>query len=151
MFNEQTCSRFTRLLLLFVVTMPKIAFMPIYKDFEHCTMAKLWHLGVKAIIKLSTLENDFSANFQRGEKTWRGCFSQTKLVPKKLFWWMLWYLFFEHLWKTPSCRRKLHSKSEKNVLQISHLIFGSCRVAKYTVYKFTFTFHVFCYVSCGIK
>ena len=31
MFNEQTCTRFTRL----VVTMPKIAFMPIYIDFEH--------------------------------------------------------------------------------------------------------------------
>ena len=77
------------------------------------------------------------------KKTWRGCFSQTKLVPKKLFWWMLWYLFFEHLWKTPSSRRKLHPKSEKNVLQISHLIFRCCRVAKYPVYKFTFTFHVF--------
>ena len=47
------------------------------------------------------------------KKTWRGCFSQTKLVPKKLFWWMLWYLFFEHLWKTPPSRRKLHPKSEK--------------------------------------
>ena len=37
MFNEQPCTRFTRLLLLllFVVTMPKIAFMPIYIDFEH--------------------------------------------------------------------------------------------------------------------
>ena len=33
MFNEQTCTRFTRLLLF--VTMPKIAFMPIYIDFEH--------------------------------------------------------------------------------------------------------------------
>ena len=33
MFNEQTCSRFTR--LLFFVTMPEIAFMPIYIDFEH--------------------------------------------------------------------------------------------------------------------
>ena len=32
MFNEQTCTRFTRLLF---VTMPKIAFMPIYIDFEH--------------------------------------------------------------------------------------------------------------------
>ena len=85
------------------------------------------------------------------KKTWRGCFSQTKLVPKNLFWWMLWYLFFEHLWKTPSSRRKLHPKSEKNVLQISHLIFGCCRVAKYPVYKFTFTFHVFYFFSCGIK
>ena len=82
---------------------------------------------------------------KRGKRqnTWRGCFSQTKLVPKNLFWWMLWYLFFEHLWKTPSSRRKLHPKSEKNVLQISHLIFRCCRVAKYPVYKFTFTFHVF--------
>ena len=32
MFNEQTCSRFTRLSF---VTMPEIAFMPIYIDFEH--------------------------------------------------------------------------------------------------------------------
>ena len=56
-----------------------------------------------------------SMHAKRGKKkkTWRGCFSQTKLVPKKLFWWMLWYLFFEHLWKTPSSRRKLHPKSEK--------------------------------------
>ena len=66
-----------------------------------------------------------SRHSKRGKKkkTWRGCFSQTKWVPKKLYCWMLWYLLFEHLWKTPSCRRKLHPKSEKNVLQISHLFF----------------------------
>ena len=76
---------------------------------------KVVTLGVKAIKKLSTLENDFSANFhqkhflheafltpqksedgkvlkkyrhaKRGKKkkTQRGCFSQTKWVPKKLF------------------------------------------------------------------
>ena len=87
-----------------------------------------------------------NVGMQRGgksKKTWRGCFSQTKWVPKKLFWWMLWYLLFEHLWKTPPSRRKLHSKSEKNILEISHLFFGCCRVAKYPIYKFTFTFHVF--------
>ena len=91
-----------------------------------------------------------SMHAKRGKKkkTWRGCFSQTKWVPKKLYCWMLWYLLFEHLWKTPSCRRKLHPKSEKNVLQISHLIFGCCRVAKYLVYEFTFIFH---YFSCWIK
>ena len=52
---------------------------------------------------------------RKKQKTWRGCFSQTKLVPKKLFWWMLWYLLFEHLWKTPPSRRKLHPKSEKKI------------------------------------
>ena len=30
-----------------------------------------------------------------------------------MFWWMLWYLLFENLWKTPPNRHKLHSKSEK--------------------------------------
>ena len=39
---------------------------------------------------------------------------------------MLWYLLFEHLWKTPPYRRKLHPKSEKYILQISHPFFGCC-------------------------
>ena len=65
-----------------------------------------------------------SRHAKRGkkQKTWRGCFSQTKWVPKNLFWWMLWYLLFEHLWKTPPSRRKLHPKSEKIVWQI---LFGT--------------------------
>ena len=85
------------------------------------------------------------------KKTWRGCFSQMKWVPKKLFWWMLWYLLFEHLWKTPSCRRKLHPKSEKKFYKYLTYFFGCCRAAKYPVYEFTFTFHVFYYFSSGIK
>ena len=32
---------------------------------------------------------------------------------------------------------------KKNILQISHLFFGCCGVAKYPVSKFTFTFHVY--------
>ena len=88
-----------------------------------------------------------SMHAKRGKKkkTWRGCFSQTKWVPNKLFWWMLWYLLFEHLWKTPSCRRKLHPKSEKKFYKYLTYFFGCCRAAKYPVYEFTFTFHVFYY------
>ena len=84
-----------------------------------------------------------NVGMQRGKKKkkWRGCFSQTKWVPKIFFWWMLWYLLFENLWKTPPYRRKLHPKSEKYILQISHPFFGCCGVAKYLVSKFTFTFH----------
>ena len=77
---------------------------------------------------------------KKEKKTWRGCFSQTKWVPKKLYCWMLWYLLFEHLWKTPSCRRKLHPKSEKKFYKYLTYFFGCCRAAKYPVYKFTFTF-----------
>ena len=70
-------------------------------------------------------------------------FFTDKMGTKKLFWWMLWYLLFEHLWKTPSCRRKLHPKSEKKFYKYLTYFFGCCRAAKYPVYEFTFTFHVF--------
>ena len=51
----------------------------------------------------------------RGEKAKnvKRVFFTAKIGAKKLFLWNLWYLLFEHLWKTPSNRRKLHSKSEK--------------------------------------
>ena len=93
---------------------------------------KTWNLLHEAFLTPQKPEDEKvlkNIGMQRGEKikkTWRGCFSQTKLVPKNLFWWMLWYLFFEHLWKTPPSMRKLHPKSEKIVLQISHLFFNVC-------------------------
>ena len=40
---------------------------------------------------------------------------------------------------------------KKSFTNISPIFFGCWRAAKYPVYKFTFTFHVFYYFSCGIK
>ena len=79
---------------------------------------KTWNFLHGAFLTPQKLEDEkvlTNLCMQRGKKkkTWRGCFSQTKWVPNKLFWWMLWYLFFEYLWKTPSCRRKFHPKYEK--------------------------------------
>ena len=56
-----------------------------------------------------------SMHAKRGkkEKNVKRVFFTDKMGAKKLYCWMLWYLLFEHLWKTPSCRRKLHPKSEK--------------------------------------
>ena len=71
---------------------------------------------------------------------------------------MLWYLLFEHLWKTPPYRKKLHPKSEKKILQISQLFFGCCRLVKYLIFQFTFIFYELywflrwkMFLSCGIK
>ena len=95
---------------------------------------------------------------EKKQKTWRGCFSQTKWVSKNSFLWMLWYLFLEHLWKTPPYRKKLHPKSEKKILQISQLFFGCCRVVRYLIFQFTFIFYELywflrwnVFLSCGIK
>ena len=45
--------------------------------------------------------------------------------------------------KHPLIRKKTLLKSEKNILQISHLIFWMQQAAKYLIYDFSFTFSFF--------
>ena len=59
--------------------------------------------------------SDFECNFRLLGRFFHKCSKNKyhRFHPKKMFWRNLWYLLFEHLWKTPPNRRKLHSKSEK--------------------------------------
>ena len=76
---------------------------------------KIWHEACLTPQKSGNEKFKKCKHARRGkkQKTRRGCFSQTKRVSKNSFWWMLWYLLCEHLWKTPPNRKKLHPKSEK--------------------------------------
>ena len=53
------------------------------------------------------------------------------------------FLFLQLLWKTPPYGENLLLKSEKNILQISHLVFWMPQAAKYLIHDFTFTFPFF--------
>ena len=79
--------------------------LDIYLSASHCTMAKLLHEWKSNNFFLKKLA------CKVGEKQ-KTCFSQLKWMPN-FFWWNLWYLLLEPLWKTPPNRQKLYSKYEK--------------------------------------